>query len=495
MLKEKLKDFETLVKKENAFNHAVSMLHWDMETEAPEKAIEKIGETIEFLVGENLTSFLKPQVKEMLDYLHENKNDLDEITNASVQELIKNYNKIIKIPTELMSKYEGLKSKSQSVWAKAKNSNNFEEFAPYLEELIEYNMKFIEYRGYEGHPYNTLLDDYEPGMTVEKLDEFFGYLKENLIPVINIGLENSKKINDDFLSRSIDIDRQKKFSDFLAKYINFDFSKGLLKESVHPFTLNFSKNDVRITTHYYSENISSSIFSTLHEGGHGLYEQNISDKLDKTPVGGGVSMGIHESQSRLYENVLGRSYYFWKGIYPKLQETAPELSDISLEDFHKSINKAKADFIRVEADELTYTLHIMIRYEIEKLIFNKEVEIKDLPRVWNEKVKEYLGLEVPNNSQGILQDVHWAAGLFGYFPSYALGNAYASQVEAAMRRDLDLDDLLLKGDFDTINTYLTKHIHQHGKMLKPEEIIKNMTGEGLNPRYYVDYLESKYKLI
>ncbi len=492
MLDKKLNELEVLLKKSRAYRHAISMIHWDMETEAPEKALEKASEVLGVLSEAAFENFINSETKELLNYLNDNFDKLDEIKQKSLIKLIKEYNKEEKISKELVSEYESFKAKAQAVWTKAKDSGRFEDFAPYLEKLVDFNLKFIELRGYEGHPYNTLLEDYEPGMTVEKLDEFFDYLREHLVPVIKVGLGKSKSINDEFLKEFYDIDKQKEFSKFVADYIKFDFSKGLLKESVHPFTLNFGNNDVRITTHYYEKNITSAIFSTLHEGGHGLYEQNISDELTNTPLGEGSSMGIHESQSRIYENVFGRSYAFWKGLYPELQKTFPEFEKVTLEDFHKGINKAVASFIRVEADELTYSLHVMIRYEIEKLIFNKEVDVKDLPKIWNEKIKEYLGLNVPNNSLGILQDVHWSCGLFGYFPSYALGNAYASQIEIQMRKDMDLDKALLEGDFTSINNYLTNKIHKYGSSLKPKELMEKLTGEDLNPKYFVDYLKNKY---
>lgn len=492
MLDKKLDELDQLLKRSRAYGHAISMIHWDMETEAPEKALERASEVLGVLSEAAFENFVNPKTKELLDYLNENFDKLDEIRQKSLVKLTKEYNKEVKIPKELISEYESLKAKAQAVWSKAKESGKFEDFAPYLEKLVDFNLKFIDLRGYEGHPYNTLLDDYEPGMTVEKLDEFFDYLREHLVPVIKVGLEKSKNINDDFLNESYDINKQKELSKFVAEYMNFDFSKGLLKESVHPFTLNFGKNDVRITTHYYENNITSAIFSTLHEGGHGLYEQNIADNITDTPLGEGSSMGIHESQSRIYENVFGRSYELWKGLYPKLQELFPRFNEVSLENFHKGINKASASFIRVEADELTYSLHVMIRYEIEKLIFNKEVDVKDLPKIWNEKIKEYLGLDVPNNSLGILQDVHWSCGLFGYFPSYALGNAYASQIEVQMRKDMDLDKALLDGDFNSINKYLTDKIHKYGSSLKPNELMEKLTGEDLNPKYFVDYLKNKY---
>lgn len=492
MVEEKIGKLKELIRFENAFNHAISLIHWDMETETPYCGIEKAGESLEILVAEMLAKTLNPEVKDILDYLTFEKDNLNDIDRAIVKDMKKNYDKMIKIPKNMVSAYERLKAEAQNAWKQAYDENNFDIFCPYLEKLVDYNIKFVEYRGYKKGIYDTLLDDYEEKMTVEKLDDFFFYLKENLLPIIERAFEKYKNVNTDFLNLNISIEKQKKFSKFILKYINFDFKKGLLKESKHPFTLNFSKNDVRITTHYYKNNFISSLFSTLHECGHGLYEQNIDDKLDKTPIGQGASMGIHESQSRLFENFLGKNYSFWKGLYPFLKERVEEFVDIDFEDFYKAINKPHNSLVRTEADELTYTMHIMIRYELEKLIFEKKIKVSDLPELWKEKTKEYLGIEPENDREGILQDIHWALGLFGYFPSYALGNAYAAQIKSSMEKDFDLENCLFRGDFEKIKKYLSEKIYKYGKLLSPEEIIFNVTGEKLNPAYYVEYLKKKY---
>jgi carboxypeptidase Taq len=272
---------------------------------------------------------------------------------------------------------------------------------------------------------------------------------------------------------------------------------GKLDITEHPFTIGMTPGDVRITTHYYTNDFSSALFSSIHEGGHALYEQNISSELDDTLLSTGTSMGIHESQSRFWENIIGRSYNFWSYFYEDINKMFPEqFKGVSVEDFYKGINKVQPSLVRVDADEVTYNLHIMIRYEIEKALINNEIKVSELPRIWNEKMKEYLGIEPQNDREGVLQDVHWAGGSFGYFPSYTLGNIYSAQIYNAIRKQLDnFDDLIKDGELTKIKEWLGQNIHRYGKLLTPAEILKSVTGEEINPRYLIDYLENKYKKI
>ena len=482
------KIFEILEKKK-AFDHAIALLHWDLETEAPKMALEKIAATMGFLSAESYSLIINDDFKNMLYNIEtESLSDLDK---KVIETLRKDFEKLEKIPKEEYVEYSQLTVEATSKWEEAKNADDFEIFKPYLEKIINFNKRFIKYRGYKDHPYNTLLDDYEEGMTVEKTDEFFKKIKQELIPLI-------KKINtlnkgDNKLKGVFNTDKQKEFSKFLAEYIGFDFSKGVIKESEHPFTLNFDNKDVRITTHYYESDPLSAVFSTIHEGGHAIYEQNIKDEISKTILGEGTSMGVHESQSRMYENMFGRNLNFWIPVYPKLQEKFPEeLGDISLEKFYRIVNDSKSSLIRIEADELTYPIHVLIRYELEKEIFETDVDINELPKKWADKYEEYLGIRPETFREGILQDVHWSGGSFGYFSSYALGSAYASQFYHAMCAEFDVEKELKSGSFEKINTYLRENIHQYGKYKNPEEIIMDTTKEKFNPNYYINYLREKY---
>lgn len=487
------KQFDEILEKIHAFHHSMGLIYWDAATGAPKKGVDNRSKIQGILAGEIFKLTTSDETKECLEVLEKHSDDIDEITNAIVEEIRKEYDKLTKIPADEYRAYAELKGKANQMWEEAKNKSDFSIFEPYLEKIIGYLRKFVEYRGYKDHPYNTLLDDYEPGMTTEKLDKFFAQLKERIVPLVKKIQNSDKNIKTDFLTDSYPAKEQEEFSLYLLDKINFDKDAGMMKESEHPFTINFTRNDVRITTHYFENNFTSAIFSTVHEGGHALYEQNIGDDIDDTILGTGTSMGIHESQSRMYENIFGRNINFWNHFYPKLVEIFPEqLSDISLNEFYEGINKTENSLIRIEADELTYSLHVMVRYEIEKMLIEGKIEVKDLPKIWNEKMEEYLGITPPNDKMGVLQDVHWSDGLFGYFPSYALGNAYASQFEHTMRKALDIDTLLMNGEFDKILEWLRENIHKHGSLKKPNQIIKEVTGEELNPRYFTDYLEEKY---
>ncbi len=330
-------------------------------------------------------------------------------------------------------------------------------------------------------------------MTSEKLDEFFSLLKGEIVPLLKkikeVGNPEKK------LLQKVEIEKQKKLNRFIGKYLGFDFDRGVGAESEHPFTMNITKNDVRLTTKYIEDNPMSAVFSTIHETGHGIYEQQIGDNLQGTILGSGGSMGIHESQSRFYENIIGRDLHFWKGLYEKAKEEFTFLKDISLEDFYREINLVEPSLIRVDADELTYSLHIMVRYEIEKGIIDGSIDVEDLPKVWKEKMEEYLGVIPSTDSEGVMQDVHWSAGLVGYFPSYALGSAYSAQIYNTMKKELNVDEILESGEMYKIREWLGEKIHKYGKLKETPEIIKEVTGEDLNPKYYIEYLRDKYSKI
>ena len=329
-------------------------------------------------------------------------------------------------------------------------------------------------------------------MDTEKLDKFFGELRKEIVPLLKKIMDKSRGEDFELLHKKIDIAEQKKFNRFLGEYLGFDFERGITAESEHPFTLNLDKNDVRLTTKYIEDQPFSAVFSTIHETGHGIYEQQIGDDLQGTTLASGGSMGLHESQSRFYENIIGRSLPFWKGIYKRETEF---VKGIDIDELYRAVNKVEPSFIRTEADELTYSLHIMIRYEIEKGIINGELSIDELPEIWNKKMEEYLGVVPSNDSEGVLQDVHWACGLIGYFPSYALGNVYAAQLYHKMKEDMDVDVLLEAGKLDRIKGWLRDRIHIYGKLRETNELIKEITGEELEPKYYIEYLKEKYSKI
>ncbi|MFP4015394.1 MAG: carboxypeptidase M32 [Halanaerobiales bacterium] len=492
-------NFKDYVKKIEYYNNAIALLHWDLSTKIPEKGIKERSNLIALLSSESFRLTTSDKMESFIDYFvkEENNNKLDSIMRGVVRETKKNYDRFKKIPEEKYRDYVQLTSEAQSIWEKAKNNDDFTLFQPYLEKIIKYNIEFTELWGYDDNRYNALLDNYEPGMTVKKLDNIFTELRKSIVSLLSrIEDSNTKPVNK-LSGRQFDIRKQEKICKKLLEEIGFDFSSGRLDESEHPFTIDITAGDVRLTTHYYPENLSSALFSSLHEGGHGLYEQNINEELIGTPLCTGTSMGIHESQSRFWENIIGRSYRFWNHYFSELKELFPEeLKDISLDDFHSSINLIKPSLIRIEADELTYNLHIIIRYEIEKALINEELAVSELPEVWNKKMEEYLGIVPDNNKEGVLQDVHWSSGLIGYFPSYTLGNIYAAQFYYTIKKEIqDFDELVNKGDLGKITEWLKDRIHKHGKLLTPPEIIKNVTGEDSNSKYLIKYLEDKYSAV
>jgi carboxypeptidase Taq len=499
MIKKIEQQFLQYVKKMMSYNEAISLMYWDLRTGAPKKGVEQRSEVIGMLSQE---VFKMSTSEEMAAFIAElspkNKYEqLSEVARHTLEECKKEYERNKRIPAEEYKEYVVLQSKAESVWEEAKAEADFSLFRPYLEKLVEFNKRFINYWGYEGNPYNTLLDLYEPGMTVDVLDEVFGKLRERIVPLLQEVVASPHQPETSFLFHPFPKDKQRAFSLELLQELGYDFAKGRLDETVHPFAIGLNPNDVRITTRYDERDFRTAIFGTIHECGHALYEQHISEKLVGTPLCTGTSMGIHESQSLFYENFIARHYSYWKRNYARLKQYAPEqFSGVSLDAFYRAINEAKPSLIRIEADELTYPLHIMVRYEIEKQLFNGAIEVKDLPEIWNDKYEEYLGIRPHNDAVGVLQDVHWSGGSFGYFPSYALGYMYAAQFKHAMLKDLPhFDELLEKGELTPIREWLTERIHQFGKTKKPLEILQEATGEGLNADYLIRHLEEKYKAI
>lgn len=487
-------DLIPYLEKNMAFHTAINIIDWDANTLAPEEASEYTAKAMGILSQEQFTSLINPKVKEIMEGLKEE--ELSQTEKAILRRLKKEYQKSEAVPANEMREFTELAARATNVWQKAKKEQDFSLYAPYLEKIVEYKKKFAGYSKKEGGSlYNVLLDGYEESFHVEELDRFFSKLKEEIIPLLK-KVEQAEEIDDSFFYQEYDIEKQKEFNVFLAEYMGFNFKRGVIAESEHPFTTSWHNHDVRITTHYYKDNLSSAILSTIHEGGHALYEQGIRDEFTQTLVGDGASCAMHESQSRFYENVLGRSEAFWEPLYPKLQDTFPkQLGQVSLGQFVRALNKVKADFIRTEADELTYCLHIMVRYELEKQMIEEDVPVDKLPGLWNQKYQEYLGITPNNDKEGILQDVHWSMGDIGYFPSYALGNAFAAQIYHTMKKELPVEELLRKGKIAEITAYLREHIHQYGASKEPREMLKALTGEEFNPDYYIQYLKEKFEQV
>ncbi|KRF10772.1 carboxypeptidase M32 [Paenibacillus sp. Soil787] len=495
----KLESFKAYVRKMKQYEEAIALIYWDMRTGAPKKGIETRSEVVGELSTEVFRMSTSDEMGSYLDFFMQPSEleKLDAISKKMVVECKKEYDRSKKIPAEKYQAYVVLTSQAESAWEDAKHNSDWASFQPYLEKIVAVTQEFIELWGYEGNKYNTLLDMYEPGMTVEKLDEVFGALREKAVPLLQRIQASANQPNRSFLDQQFEISKQKKFSLSILKQMQYDFEAGRLDETVHPFATALNPGDVRITTRYLPNDITSALFGTIHEGGHALYEQNISKDLVGTNLCTGTSMGIHESQSRFWENVIGRSKQFWDRYYGELQTTfTGQIDDVDVDSFYRAINHIEPSLIRIEADELTYNLHIMIRYELEKGLFNGTITVADLPKAWNAKYEEYLGVVPENDGEGVLQDVHWSGGAFGYFPSYALGNMYAAQFTHTLRKELpNFDSLIAEGNLVPIKEWLTDKVYRHGKLLTPNEIIRQVTGEELNPDYLVQYLEEKYQTV
>ncbi|MBE6072469.1 MAG: carboxypeptidase M32 [Clostridium butyricum] len=493
---EKLQEVKEYIKNIDKLEYAYNLVSYDNMIFMPKKALEQRSEVLGYLSTEIFKLRTSYKVKEFITYFNPLMEKLSDIDRAMIKNMKKNYEQVKNIPREEYKEFMMLAPISEAAWEEAKEKNDFYIYEPYLQKMVEFSRNFAEYYGYEDNKYDALLNIYEPGMTVKKLDKIFSELRDGIIEILKYIENSNKKINRDFLKDKFSIEKQRELSKELLRLIKFDMEAGRLDESMHPFTTNFWNNDVRLTTHYYEEDLMSNIFSVIHEGGHGLYEQHIDNKLVGTGLGTGVSMGIHESQSRFYENIIGRSKEFLSAILPLVKNKFPQLEEVTLDEFYEAVNYVKPSLIRTEADELTYSLHIIIRYEIEKQLINGEIEVKDLPRVWNEKYVEYLGVEPTNDSEGVLQDVHWSDGSFGYFPSYALGNIYGGQLlNSLLKENKDAIKNLKNGDISFIDSWLKENIHRYGCMYEPEELIKNTTKEEISTKYYLKYLEKKYKEI
>lgn len=332
-------------------------------------------------------------------------------------------------------------------------------------------------------------------MFVDTIDKVFGELRDQLIPLVKEVTDSPHQPKTDFLYHNFPRANQEALSLEILKEIGYDFEAGRLDETVHPFAIGINPNDVRVTTKYNEKDFRVALFGTIHEGGHALYEQNISQELIGTPLASGTSMGIHESQSLFWEKFVGKNYGFWERNYKLLKKhSVGQFGDVSLEDFYFAINQAKQSLIRIESDELTYCLHIILRYELEKALMAGHITVAELPQIWNDKMEEYLGVRPSNDGEGVLQDVHWSFGAFGYFPSYALGYIYSAQIKEAMLKEVtNFDDLIRTGDFAPIRQWLTKNVHQHGKMKQPAEIIHSITGTGIDSKPLINYLTEKYR--
>lgn len=474
---------------------AVNLLGWDQEVNLPPKAQTYRGEVQAQLAGDLHRLSTDNTFVALIKDLHApaSMKSLTSDEQVIVREVWRDVEKAIKLPGTFVEDFTKLTSQGMAVWTEARQKSNFALFQPILEKLVIMSRQQAEYLGYTDSPYDALLDQYEPGLTSKKIDGLFTPLAKELSILVGHAAD---KAQPSLPKASYDITAQERLSNEVAHTLGYDLKAGRIDASTHPFTINFHPTDVRITTRYDKENFYQSLGSTIHEAGHALYEQGLPEKHFGTPLCEAVSLGIHESQSRIWENFVGKSRSFADYLHPVLVKHFGEsVVRYSPEELYRWLNRVQPHFIRVESDEVTYNLHIVLRFEIEKALIEGDLKVADVPGSWNQKMKDYLGLVVTDDAQGVLQDVHWAHGMFGYFPTYTLGNLYAAQVYHKIKADIpDLEDYFSKGDFSHFLAWLRREIHVHGRRYQPEEMLEHATGEPLNAQYLIDHLASRVAL-
>jgi carboxypeptidase Taq len=473
-----------------------SLAHWDQQTVMPEGASEARSNQLATLQGLIHERWTASQLAKLLDELepvvkHEPYTDAD---RGLLHEARRTYDRSSKLPRQLVEEIERTQIISHMAWERARVQNDFAGFAPHLQRTIGFQRELADRYGYQENRYDALLDSFEPGLTVKKVERLFAPIREVGISLLK-RIQASKQVDTSIFERDFSQALQTQLAEKLLLNAGYDFTRGQLAVSTHPFTSGLSApQDVRLTVRFNS--LPGLIAVALHEGGHALYEQGVSANLLRTPLAGGASYGIHESQSRLWENIVGRSEPYWHGQYALIREFFPqEFKDVSVEDFVRAFNRVEASLIRVEADEVTYNLHILIRYELEQAMVNGEISVESLPRLWNEKYRAYLGVEPDSDVNGVLQDVHWTSD-FGYFPSYTLGNLYSAQIYQTLRKTFpDFNQRLAGGDTSFLLTWLQEQIYQFGVIYQPEDLLQRVTGEEPNPQYLVQYLTEKFSKI
>ena len=483
-----------LQRKIAAYNHATGLIFYDGATTAPKDTAGNRGATLSVLSEEIYRLKTSKDTVDLLEFLDSFKDKLPASEQRMVFLLLKDIRDMQKIPMDEYVAYQELLVEADDVWHRAKETSDFELFRPVLEKIFETNIRFAGYLAPDKKPYDHWLSEYEDGLDMKTCDEFFGLLRSRIVPLL-AKIAEKPQVDDSIRFGSFPEDKQEELSYYIMKTMGLDLGHVGLATTEHPFTTSLGSHfDERITTHYQPDDFAASMYSVIHEGGHALYDTGSADELAYTVLDGGVSMGIHESQSRFYENLIGRSREFCSFIFPKLAELFPEqFAGRTAEELYRAVNKAEPSLIRTEADEVTYSLHVMVRYELEKRIMAGELEVKDLPQEWNRLYKEYLGVDVPDDKHGVLQDSHWSGGAIGYFPSYALGSAYGAQFLAKIKESIDVSKCVETGDFGPLNAWNREHIWKHGCLYKPGELLERVLGGRFDPEYYICYLENKCK--
>jgi carboxypeptidase Taq len=476
-----------------------SLAEWDQNTEMPEGAGDVRGYQMATLQGVLHERWTTQRLGTLLNALSNiiNRSDYTDADRGLVREAQRNYDRAKKLPRKLVEEMARVQAGSFEAWRRAREHNDFASFAPWLSRTVALQREVADHIGFIETRYDALLDLFEPGMTASKLDKLFAPVREVSTTLLRRIEASGNTVDDSCLQGEFSEERQVELSDVLLRGMGYDFSHGGIAVSPHPFTSSFgSPFDVRLTVHPDKHFIQSSVMAAIHEGGHAVYEQGSAPALARTPLAGGASMGAHESQSRLWENAIGRSEAYWRGQFASVRQAFPEqFASVDATAFARALNKVKPSLIRIEADEVTYNLHIIVRYELEKALINGDVAIESLPSLWNAKYREYLGIEPTRDSEGVLQDIHWSAG-FGYFPSYTLGNLYGAQIYSTLRKDFsNFDERLASGDTAFILDWLRDKMYVFGAMYQPETLMERVTGESPDPEFFVRYLTGKFEEI
>lgn len=477
-------------------NSCAAVLAWDQNTYMPQKGVGLRGDQMALLASMAHAKLTDPRNDDLLAQVA-GEVAPDSPEAACVRELRRAFDRATKLPPALVGELARVTSQAQQAWEDAKKKNDFPSFRPWLERIVALKRQECAAVGFTDSPYDALIDEYEPGTTAAELKTLFAGLTAELVPLIRKIADSPKKPNRGILERDYPIDRQKIFAEGAAVAFGFDFAAGRLDTTAHPFCSGVGPGDCRITTRYNPKFFSESFFGVLHETGHAIYEQNLPAEHFGTPLGVACSFGTHESQSRLWENQVGRGRPFWEHFFPRLRQTFPTaLACVSVDEFYFAVNDVRPSLIRVEADEATYNLHIALRFELELGLLTGDLVVADLPGAWNERFRSLLGLSVPDDARGCLQDIHWSFGGLGYFPTYTLGNLYAAQFMDAIRRDFggteSVADDFRRGDFTRLKDWLNQHIHRHGARYRAGELCVRATGEALSARPFVAHLNEKY---
>jgi carboxypeptidase Taq len=494
----KLDQLKTILAEISDLNSAGALLGWDQQTYMPPGGAEGRGNQLATLGRLAHVRFTSDEVGQLISDLEPYTAQLDPDSDDArlIKVCRRNYTKSTKVPPEMVVEFAQITTAAHQVWTKAREENDFPAFQPYLERIVELRHQYADLFAPYDHVYDPLLDDFEPGLKTADVKAIFTALRPQQVALIQT-IASRPQIDDAFLHQPFDGQKQWDFGVEVLTRIGFDWKRSRQDKAVHPFTTSFSTGDVRITTRVIPDYIGSALFGTLHEGGHAMYELGVDPALDRGPLAGGASLAVHESQSRMWENLVGRSLPFWEYFYPRLQEIFPtQLGNVPLNTFYKGINRVKPSLIRVEADEATYNLHIMLRLEIEIALMEGSLAVKDLPEAWNSRIQEYLGLTPPNDALGVLQDVHWSGGMIGYFSTYALGNLISGQLWERINADIpDLAEQIRGGQFNALRAWLIEKIHRHGSKFEPQELVQRVTGSKIDPAPYMHYLKDKYSAI